>query len=95
MKIGVVAKRGLKLKPSAYKNIKQIHVKPYKAFSHVHKGSGRLLSLIWKSFDEYIQKLSPKPDKQFPFGLEIYHLTSLNGETNEDKHVFELQVPVE
>jgi hypothetical protein len=60
----------------------------------MHSGSGALLSLLWKGLEKYFRKHKYQVDPKLPFGLEIYHLTSLNGEMEEDRHRFEIQIPV-
>jgi len=93
MKIGVIAGSQLKLLKKKDSVVKMDLLPQYKALSYIHHGSGRFLSLLWESLSSYLNNHKYKQLKGMKC-LEFYHQTSLNNVFNEDKHIFEIQIPI-
>ena len=97
MKIGVMFNKKKEVvkqqlgKVSSEINIEK--VESYTSLVHIHKGSGRFNSLLWKQLYLYMKRAKFKRHHKIQH-REIYHKTSLNGYESEDEHVFELQRPI-
>lgn len=95
MKIAVVVNNGMLLNKNAAGLIKKGLVPTYKALSYTHEGSGAVLSTLWQEMSKYARKNNYSPNTNLSFAdLEFYKRTSLNDCNDEDKMVFELNLPV-
>ncbi len=96
MKIGVVATKTMKLRPASENIVRREKIPGFIALSYTHQGPGSLLSMLWQELYRYTEKKGLQHKNNLPFiDLELYHKTSLNGEPNENKMVFELLLPIE
>lgn len=80
-KICLTIKPGLKLKPAAKEIVKKMTVPGFKALSYTHKGSTKLLSMLWQELKKYRVKNGYKENKDLPFeDMELsqsYHVTEM------------------
>ncbi|KKS32050.1 MAG: Transcriptional regulator, effector binding domain protein [Candidatus Amesbacteria bacterium GW2011_GWA2_42_12] len=84
-KVCLLVRPGLKLKSGAVQIVKKMTVPGFKALSHTHYGSSKLLSMLWQELKKYRIKNDYQEDKDLPFeDLEL----SLN------PHVTEMLMPV-
>ena len=93
MLIGVVAKKGMKLRNKFKNSVEKIRIPGYRAVAYTHHGSGRLNSLLWDDLWAYFRKRKLKVNPEFP-QIELYPRTSLNGVTDEDDHIFDMHIPI-
>lgn len=93
--IGVIKNDSMSIKKSAVKTVKTMKIPSYRTLSHMHYGSGVMISLLWKELARYrrMKKYIWKPILGFS-SLELYWLTSLNGKISENDMIFELHLPV-
>lgn len=91
MKIAVVWKRNLKLKPGTEKMVKKMLVPSYKALSYTHRGFGSLLSLMWKQLEKYAKKRGFTLNHHLPFADLEYYRKKINSE----EILFEINLPIE
>ncbi|MFW5720093.1 MAG: MerR family transcriptional regulator [Candidatus Dojkabacteria bacterium] len=94
MKVGVIHMEGMELLESAKKTLQTADIPGYTALAYVHRGSGTLLSLLWKELNTYREKHGLSRDPEHPCDRELYLKTSLNNFTNEDEYVFEMHIPI-
>jgi len=69
MRIGILAKAGLKIKDQYEKVVKYMKYNPGKVITYTHNGSGSLLSLFWKELEKYcrLHKINKSiPDFEVP-----------------------------
>ncbi len=96
MKIGILAKSGMKIKDEYKSTILKEIISGYKALTVKHIGSGVLLSLLWQELEKYRRANAYEFDKKLPFAdLELYFLVKPNGFDDQDNHLFELQLPIQ
>jgi DNA-binding transcriptional MerR regulator len=80
MKIGMVCRPGMRLKPGA-EDVQRETVPGYQALSYTHVGSTTLLSLLWQELGKYRRKQHLAPDTSLPFAdVEFYADDSLTTE---------------
>ncbi|MDP2638129.1 MAG: MerR family transcriptional regulator [Candidatus Levybacteria bacterium] len=95
MKIGIICEESMSLREEAKDIVKKECIFSYRALSHVHKGSGAVLSMLWQELGDYAGKKGYKANGNLPFYyLEFYIKTSLNGFTDEENMIFEINYPV-
>jgi hypothetical protein len=90
MKIGIIKKKGMKVKKEFRNKVKQLRIKAFKALTYMHKGSGSTFSLMWKETEKYMVKNNIERDWSIPT-FEIYWKVSEKPYRQE----FELFIPVE
>lgn len=84
-KVCLLVRPGLKLKPVAKSIVKKMTVPSFKALSHTHYGSSKLLSMLWQELKKYRIKNGFKENKSLPFeDLELSH----------SPHVTEMLMPI-
>ncbi|MEI7603524.1 MAG: MerR family transcriptional regulator [bacterium] len=93
MKIGVIKNEVMELNDEGSKKVKSEKFPLHQALTYTYKGSGSLLSIHWKYLEEYQAEKGIK-DNVLISPRELYLTTSLNGERDENKHIFEIQIPV-
>lgn len=94
MKIALVAKKGMQLKPQADKVVKEMLVPGYKALTYIHYGPGSLLSLLWKELEKYGRLNKFRLDLSLPFcDLEFYRPPI--GVLAEEEVFFEIHLPIQ
>lgn len=89
IKIGVLTKSRLKVKPEYKKEVRQIEFDPGKVITYTHNGSGSLLSLFWKELEKYCRLHNLKVRKNIP-DFEIYRKVS----PSPSKQFFEIYLPI-
>jgi DNA-binding transcriptional MerR regulator len=89
MKIGVLAKNGIKVKKEFRTTVQYFKFNPGKVITYTHNGSGSLLSLFWKELEKYCKNNKIKVRTSTP-DFEIYR------DVNEDvtKQFFEIYLPI-
>jgi DNA-binding transcriptional MerR regulator len=89
IKIGVIKKRGIKIKKEYQNQVKSLKFEPGRCLTYTHNGSGSLLSLFWKELEKYA-KINKIKVRQATPDFEIYH------QVNQDhtKQFFEICLPI-
>jgi len=90
IRIGALAKKGMKVNEKYKDVVKHITFSPGKVISHTHNGSGSLLSLFWKELEKYCRLKKIKVRKDVP-DFEIYRKVS----NDPSKQFFEIYLPIE
>ena len=93
--IGVIKNAEMTIKKENMQLVKTAQIPGYRALSHMHYGSGAMISLLWKELVKYRRLKGFKLNSSLPFSsLELYWLTSLNHPMNENEMIFELPLPI-
>ena len=90
MKIGVLAKPGIKPKTKYKNNVKYMTFKPGKVITYSHNGAAGLLSLFWKELEKYCALRGLKVRYTVP-DFEIYRTV----DARPAKQFFEIYLPIE
>jgi len=90
MKIGVLAKKGMRIKKEFKNLVKYMDFDPGKVISYTYNGPGNQLSLFWKELEKYCAIKNIKIRKDMS-DFEIYRIV------NDDitRQFFEIYIPIE
>ncbi|KKT73937.1 MAG: Transcriptional activator ligand binding domain protein [Microgenomates group bacterium GW2011_GWA2_44_7] len=84
-KICLTYRAGLKLKPEAKEIVRKMTLPGFTALSYVHRGSSKLLSMLWQELKKYRIRNDYKENKDLPFeDLEL----------SQSSHVTEMIIPI-
>ncbi len=91
MKVGVVVEEGMEIKEEYKHMVRKETISEFKALSYTYKGSGSLLSLLWKELEKYAKKNGYIQNTNLPFvDIEFYRNT-----THEENQIeFEINLPI-
>ena len=89
IKIGVIAKKGMKVNEKYKDVVKRMTFDPGKVITYTHNGSGALLSLFWKELEKYCRLKKIKIRKSVS-DFEIYRKTN----NDPSKQYFEIYMPI-
>ena len=89
IKISVIAKPGMVIKPQYKDIVKKIKFNPGKVITYTHNGAGEMLSLFWKELEKYCRLNKIEVRHNVP-DFEIYR------KVNPDprKQFFEIYLPI-
>lgn len=94
MRIGVVRRPGMKLRPQATK-VCSMTIPAYDALVHTHQGDGSLLSLLWTELGKYRRTHHLQSPRHLNFyELELYHAKPQKTFGQEANVEFEMHLPV-
>lgn len=79
VKVGFRKRRGLILKPEAKQSVKEMVVPGFKALSYSHRGTSKLLSMLWQEMKKYREKNGYRANTRLSF--EDLELSRSEGET--------------
>lgn len=95
IKLGVIKTSDMKLKEEALGIVKEETLPEFKALSYIHTGSPALLSLLIKQMFIYMENNHYKHNRNIGITeIEFYRKGSLNGVTDENFMVTEINIPI-
>lgn len=92
MRISLLKKHFVKLKTGS--EIQVFRFPEHKALKTRYIGPSKMLSLLWKEVEKYAKNNGFKRRSELPT-YEIYISTSMNGNTNDNTHIFDMYYPIE